>query len=175
MTTGAVGGTHSAQMFQAFAIPNSIFYQIANPSVAVVAIRGSAIGLGQLMSASIKKPVSNDEFGGKMIDGLIEGLVGGLSSLILSRWLKKFKYWIVFLIGFLSTPLCGAVYIISKFGFSVFVHGLPDVWNDFKKDHWLLILINVIIGLIFVFVAFNGTLLDRASQNSIKKKKEIND
>ncbi|MBB3214946.1 hypothetical protein FHW67_004276 [Herbaspirillum sp. Sphag1AN] len=88
-----------------------------------------------------------------MVDGFWYGIFGGLFGPVLSRWLSRFKYWIVFLLSVLGTYLGIFVLGIYEKGWTYAISiGLK---RALEVDSLLAV---AGIGLLVVFVAFIGSL-----------------
>ena len=59
-----------------------------------------------------------------MIDGLFEGLLGGIFGPPLAQILGRYKYWIVFLTGFLAVPIVTTIQGVWTLGWKLFF--FPD-------------------------------------------------
>jgi hypothetical protein len=89
----------------------------------------------------------------RIFEGILHGVFGGLFGPAIAQWLRRYKYWIVFLSATLATQVGYFIVGIQMKGFReamkiTFMSGFDP----------LFFLVPMGIGLLAVFVAFVGSL-----------------
>lgn len=88
-----------------------------------------------------------------MIEGLLSGLLGGLFGPSLARWLRKFKYWAIFLVAAFSTQLYFVASMLSKLGYQrtveSFSNGIDPVFFFVPAAIGIMAVIAALIGSLF--------------------------
>lgn len=89
----------------------------------------------------------------RIFEGVLHGIFGGLFGPAITKWLSRFRYWIIFLLSVLGTYLGIFILGIYEKGWEYAVSiGLK---RALETDSFLAV---VGIALLAVFVAFIGSL-----------------
>lgn len=98
-----------------------------------------------------------------MFDGFWSGILGGLFGSAIAQWLRKFRYWTVFLVTALGAPT-------FIFFLSIYVRGWEGSLEFFSGSSLLVITLSISFGLAATILAFIGSL-SASKKNEQEKNK----
>ncbi|MGZ9709677.1 hypothetical protein ACXX82_02510 [Glaciimonas sp. GNP009] len=88
-----------------------------------------------------------------MFDGFWSGIVGGLFGQVITQWLSRFKYWVIFLVAMMSIHIGFFTALVYSKGLAFATQAMLE--NTFTPVG---ILVPMSAGVGAVFLAFIGSL-----------------
>lgn len=87
-----------------------------------------------------------------MFDGFWHGIFGGLIGPVVAQWMRRFRYWVIFLVTTVSMHIGFLILASYEKGFQFAIQAM---WKSIFTIEAILATVGV--GLIAVFIAFVGS------------------